>query len=586
LAVSALLAATLALSACNGPLDTGTQRAAATAVGALCATPESCPGATALIPYNPTHYAVQAEQVVVLKIVDASDAVVVPCGTSEGVPVWVKSSHFGNLEFCGTLADGTVTVTVVIPAAPAPGVAACSTTVVAYGALGNNANNSIIAAIVGRTSGGSAAGLAIVDAEGHVVDCESPNPCAGVVCDDGNPCTYDHCVDGACVFDAAPMEDVLCRLPNGVCDTAEYCLGGQCPADGYLPPTVLCREAQGVCDAPDYCTGDSPDCSADAKLPATEVCRPSATVCDKPELCDGVGNDCPADEFWPANTDCTGDGDYCTRDVCDGAGTCIHPAKLCVTKFFDGDTDGLRDGVPLEQSISGWQIAVTPLGGGSTALFTTGANGEAPIFMAPGAYEVCELTGGWIATVPTCFVVTFAGDFPYEPDVTRHEFGNVCLGAGGGRTLGFWSNRNGQRIFTATDLGKMGELNLRDANGKAFDPASYTAFRTWLLGANATNMAYMLSAQFAAIYLNASHGFIDPYALIYAPGVASANALGFATIWDVAVEANATLAAAGLTLAGSPARAYQTALKDALDRANNNLNFVQHTPATCPAPQF
>jgi hypothetical protein len=36
----------------------------------------------------------------------------------------------------------------------------------------------------------------------------------------------------------------------------------------------------------------------------------------------------------------------------------------------------------------------------------------------------------------------------------------------------------------------------------------------------------------------------------------------------------------GSVLSGNPFRAYQEALKNALDAANNNLNFVQAAP--CP----
>jgi hypothetical protein len=43
-------------------------------------------------------------------------------------------------------------------------------------------------------------------------------------------------------------------------------------------------------------------------------------------------------------------------------------------------------------------------------------------------------------------------------------------------------------------------------------------------------------------------------------------------------EANAALGANGLTVAGSADRAYQEALKNALDKANNNLTFVQSAP--------
>lgn len=108
----------------------------------------------------------------------------------------------------------------------------------------------------------------------------------------------------------------------------------------------------------------------------------------------------------------------------------------------------------------------------------------------------------------------------------------------------------------------------------------YTAFRNWLLGATATNMAYMLSAQLAAMELNVEAGFVNGSALVYAPGTNSANGLGFAKISDLMAEANAELTLHGTALAGDSWRSYQEALKNALDKANNNQTFVQPTP--CP----
>jgi hypothetical protein len=78
--------------------------------------------------------------------------------------------------------------------------------------------------------------------------------------------------------------------------------------------------------------------------------------------------------------------------------------------------------------------------------------------------------------------------------------------------------------------------------------------------------------------LNVYNGFVSGSSLIYAPGTTSANSLGFATVSAVMAEADAELAAHGIVLAGSPYRNYQEALKNALDRANNNLTFVQSTP--------
>jgi hypothetical protein len=165
-------------------------------------------------------------------------------------------------------------------------------------------------------------------------------------------------------------------------------------------------------------------------------------------------------------------------------------------------------------------------------------------------------------------------------------FGNLCVGAGGGLTIGFWSNKNGQKLVGSTDLAMLVDLNLRNADGSNFDPATYSAYRSWLLKAKATNMAYMLSAQLSGMELNVFNGKVSGSSLIYAPGTTSANASGFATVNAVMAEANTELGLHGLTKSGSAYRSYQEALKTALDRANNNLTFVQADGSSCPTPTF
>jgi hypothetical protein len=93
-------------------------------------------------------------------------------------------------------------------------------------------------------------------------------------------------------------------------------------------------------------------------------------------------------------------------------------------------------------------------------------------------------------------------------------------------------------------------------------------------------MAYMLSAQLAAMELNVEGNLVNGNALIYAPGTTNANALGFATINSVMAEADADLQANPVTVTAGSTRTHQEALKNALDKANNNLNFVQSKP--CP----
>ena len=319
-------------------------------------------------------------------------------------------------------------------------------------------------------------------------------------------------------------------------------------------------------------------------------------------------------------------------------------------KYYDTNTNGQWDnGEPF---ISGWKIFE-----GATAFFTSGTGAlDANNFLAnftrsgldPGNYTYAEATSaGWVQTgnsvnqtfttggasallgpsvnpavAQYAYRVTIPNDQPSS--VSKVYFGNVCLAGGGGLTMGYWSNQNGQNTMTnhsvvvdtsggvAASAGMNGSLaflrwlNLRDLNqvsnaainGLPFDPTIYTvanpkngaqqtyAYRPWLLNANASNMAYMLSAQLSAMELNVRFGFVNPNALIYAPGTTSANGLGFATVGAIMAEANTDLATNSLTVVSNAIRTHQEALKNALDKANNNLNFVQSSPSTCPSPIF
>ncbi len=247
-----------------------------------------------------------------------------------------------------------------------------------------------------------------------------------------------------------------------------------------------------------------------------------------------------------------------------------NPPKLHVRKFYDANANGINDDGQL---ITGWKIRIQD--NIDYIRFT-----PVDITLDADTYYVSECTPlqtNWVATTPNPLTVPLN----YGDDTTVY-FGNVCLGPGGGLTLGFWSNKNGANLFNAgaSDLALMVSLNLRNPDGSNYDPASYLAFRTWLLSATATNMSYMLSAQLAATRLDVAHGFVNGSALIYAPGTASANPLGFASVNAVVAEANTELGVHGLVLSGNSFRSYQERLKNALDNANNNRSFVQ--PAPCP----
>lgn len=258
--------------------------------------------------------------------------------------------------------------------------------------------------------------------------------------------------------------------------------------------------------------------------------------------------------------------------------TPVPQATLNVNKFYDANANGINDD---SQPITGWQVRIQD----DIDIFR-----DTPviIILDPDTYTVTESTPietNWVHTTTNPVGVTLNNG-----NNKIVEFGNVCLGPGGGLTLGFWSNKNGQATMTSggmtSELAFLSGLNLRSANGSNFDPTTYTQFRTWILGANATNMAYMLSAQLAAMELNVNNGKVSGSALVYAPGllpfapITGLNSLGFISINALMTAANTELGTHSTAVAGNSWRAYQEALKNALDKANDNTTFVQSNPCT------
>ena len=171
-------------------------------------------------------------------------------------------------------------------------------------------------------------GLDPIDSDGDGIgdDCECPE---GTACaDDGNPCTSDVCdALGDCVHPAG-RAGATCRAPAGACDVAETCDGvsAACPVDAVAPSSTTCRPGAGACDVAEACDGLSAACPADGFATASTICRAASGECDVADHCSGAGATCPADAKAAPGTACTPDRETCTRDVCDGSGTCAHPA--------------------------------------------------------------------------------------------------------------------------------------------------------------------------------------------------------------------------------------------------------------------
>jgi hypothetical protein len=253
---------------------------------------------------------------------------------------------------------------------------------------------------------------------------------------------------------------------------------------------------------------------------------------------------------------------------CPGGVQPTAQAELSVVKFFDANANGQWD--LGELLLDDWYFTI------EGALYSTPFDE----IVDPGTYLLDELMPdqpNWVASGITVVGTTdYTINSNTEVEVTLQDgdevtiyFGNYCLKPSGGLTLGFWSNKNGQRLIGSDDLALLCALNL--VNGGPFTPISAAQVRTWLLAATATNMAYMLSAQLAAMELNVWNGVVDGNAFYIPYG---------GTINTLMAAADAALAADGYTPAGDPNRAYQETLKNYLDALNNGALVIPSQP--CP----
>jgi hypothetical protein len=286
----------------------------------------------------------------------------------------------------------------------------------------------------------------------------------------------------------------------------------------------------------------------------------------------------------PQPPDCS-DPDFAAAhpELC---GTPPPSATIVGTKFYDFNADGVQNNG--EVGIQDWLVGISPAAQTGTTCNLTDSSGNYLFLVDPdsGDYTITEANSietNWVHTTPTSGTAHSDQDINFGPN-----FGNLCTGAGGGLTLGFWSNKNGQALESAADFTALTALNLVKANGT---PADFTgslsqnksALNTFLLSATATNMANMLSAQLAAMYLNVAHGFVQGGATLFVGNQPAGCTIpvvnGEITVSALIADANTELGAAGgnLTVAAGQQRTCEEFKKTALDNANNNKNFVQAT---------
>ena len=93
-------------------------------------------------------------------------------------------------------------------------------------------------------------------------------------------------------------------------------------------------------------------------------------------------------------------------------------------------------------------------------------------------------------------------------------------------------------------------------------------------------MAFKLSTMLACMELNVNVPVngktVDPNRMVYTGDCATELGVSQISIADLMAQANADLCTPGhnITIASGDVRKHQKCLKDVLDRANNNLNWV------------
>ena len=272
-------------------------------------------------------------------------------------------------------------------------------------------------------------------------------------------------------------------------------------------------------------------------------------------------------------------------------------------KYYDVNHNGQFD--PGETPLPGWAIDWTDTVSGTEITDPSGLFEVKNLIEDIYTFTEEQGPAGWIQTGNTVdqssatagSKVTLNGDMTYTVELASGgtasglNFGNVCeVNNGNGLTLGFWSNKNGEKVLQGKDPAwreLLNKSNLRQANGNLFTISggkfadAYKAFRTWILSATATNMSYMLSAQLAATQLDIAYNKLNGNDLVLDP---KGN---WVSINQVVSDAIAFLATHGNTTASGPDRNLAEAYKNIFDHLNNNVQKITPVePKYCPAYSF
>jgi len=198
-----------------------------------------------------------------------------------------------------------------------------------------------------------------------------------------------------------------------------------------------------------------------------------------------------------------------------------------------------------------------------------------PVSVAPYTYFFAGWTTGDMTEIANQYALSTTVYMDKAKTVTANYVRMIA--PTGGKTMGFWTNKNGQALLTLSDATYLNTLAPyavftaypKEPTGSTpFSATDLTKFRSqvkgFLLNANAVDMRYMLAAQLLATELNVQHGFLSSTQLVWVdanhdgvfqPGEAR-------TIGGIMNDA--------ITQWTSGTRATQEYVKNLLDQINNN----------------
>ncbi|HSR64835.1 MAG TPA: hypothetical protein VLM17_04430 [Xanthomonadaceae bacterium] len=267
-------------------------------------------------------------------------------------------------------------------------------------------------------------------------------------------------------------------------------------------------------------------------------------------------------------------------------------ADLNVYKFYDANANGLWD--PDEIPLFGWAMTASSNVGVIGTQLTQSPDGITTfsgLSTADNPYAVEEGTAGGTWHQSASIVNGAPTGSPTNPvtglalvanQTTEVIFGNYCTCRNRGYTPYWWTTANGATKLNdggtmTPEFRLLNGLHLRNANGTNFfldtvnqtQANNYATLQGWLLGADDTNMAYLLSVHLAALRLNIEGGFVHRLNFFPAYG---------GTVADLLADADAALAADGNTPVGDPNRLLQEELKNFLIQLEVNIDLISNKP--------